>query len=143
MSAPSSASPLKEVCPKCGDFAIVDEVTGWCYDCSGLVSNPSTGQTLSTNYGNKTEIAFAANADAIEYHLANGADTVWQALTLSRQDRAVCLVCGEVMPHAPRTAVFCRRYKECRRYSRRYVYLYTEKGMSKAQALAMIFNELT
>src|SRR6516164_11520167 len=103
MNAPSPAS-LKDYCPRCGDFAILDEVTGWCYECAGLVNNPSTGESPVSTITNKTEIAFAANADAIEHYLANGAESVWQALELSRQDRAVCIVCGEVMPHAPRTA---------------------------------------
>src|SRR5262252_9418933 len=134
MSAPS---PISSLCPKCGNFApttYFDDFTGWCGTCS----QPSTGAS------NKTEIAFAANANAIEFYLSNGsATTTWSALALARQDRAICVVCGVAIPHAPRNAVFCRRNAECRRYSRRYVYLYTERRLSKAQALAIIFDELT
>src|SRR5215471_228629 len=132
-----SALPSVSLCPSCGNFAVLNEVTGWCGSCS----QSSTGSTSSSS---KTEMALAANADAIEFYITNGtASTTWQALALARQDRAVCIVCGEVMPHAPRTAVFCRRYAECRRYSRRYVYLYTNKGLSKVEAFARILVELT
>ena len=129
----SPASP-PFYCPNCGtESNYLDEVTGWCAVCSGGTSVAST----------KIELAFTANADAVEFYVSTTNASVWQALTLARQDRPRCIVCGEVLHRAPRTAIFCRKKKECRRYSRRYVYLYTNKGLDKTQALAQIMNELS
>jgi len=69
--------------------------------------------------------------------------SVWTALDLARNDRPKCAVCGQVIQRAKRNAIFCRQNKECRRMSRRYVYLYTEKHMSKVEALAIVLSELT
>lgn|SRR5215471_4595663 len=139
MGAPSSVSLV--ACPSCGNLVTtLFDLTGWCGPCS----KPSTGVSSTTANYTKTERALAKNADAIEHYLTNGsATTTWQALRLARQDRAICVVCGESIPHASRNVVFCRRYAKCRRYSRRYVYLYTERNMTKAQALATVFSELT
>src|SRR5215472_970378 len=140
--APSSVSVIsdKDWCPRCGDFGVIDEVTGWCVDCAGLVNNGSTGVSPVIR---KQERALAVHADAIEHYMVNGkATTVWEALRLARQDRAICVVCGEEMAHASRNAVFCRRYAECRRYSRRYVYLYTERKRRHSAALGLLFSEL-
>src|SRR5215831_1431863 len=136
MDALSSGSLF--ACPSCGNLVTeLHELTGFCGTCS----KPSTGGNHNVV---KQERALAKNADAIEHYLTNGsATTTWQALRLARQDRAICVVCGQPISHASRNVVFCRRYAECRRYSRRYVYLYTERKMTKAEALATVFSELT
>jgi hypothetical protein len=136
-----------EVCPDCGDFVDYDEinpVTGFCFTCS-----PSDEQLRALSKV-KLETSLAANADAIEYYMVYGrmngkvvAGNVWKALKLAQSDRPVCIVCGERITRSPRNSIFCRRNKECRRYSRRYVYLYRERGMTKVQALAQIFIDLT
>lgn|SRR5215472_228774 len=125
--------PSPHFCPNCGNYTqSLDEYTGWCADCS---SPPVTFT--------KIELALAFNAEAIEHYTSSMNVSVWKALRLARQDRPRCIVCGREIHRASRTAIFCRRTAECRRYSRRYVYLYTDKGLDKTQALAQIMSELT
>ena len=130
MSLPEQTS----LCPSCGHYTdFLDEHTGWCSDCSSRTAVNSS----------KIELAFAANANAVEFYVSSINVSVWQALALARQDRPRCIVCGREMRRAPRNAIFCRKTSECRRVSRRYVYLYTDKGLDKTQALAQIMSELT
>ena len=127
-------SPLPHLCPECGNYTdFLDEYTGWCSDCSSRITVNST----------KIELAFAANANAVEFYVSSMNVSVWQALTLAQQDRPRCIVCGRELHRAPRNAIFCRKTAECRRYSRRYVYLYRERGLDKTQALAQVMSELT
>lgn len=136
VSLPEQTS-LLIVCPNCGDFADergMNEVTGWCYNCTPLTE-------VSTER-NSTERALHAHADAIEHFVSQG-QTVWQALDSARMGRPTCVVCGESIARAKRSAIFCRRTSECRRYSRKYVYLYRERGKSKAEALSLVLHEIT
>jgi hypothetical protein len=136
----SSSTGNTDLCPKCGNFTdSLDEVTGWCSCCAS-----SNGSAANKHVSTKIELAFAANANAVEFYVSTSTEriSVWQALTLARQDRPRCLVCGNELHRASRSAIFCRKSKECRYYSRRYVYLYTNKGLDKTQALAQIMNEL-
>jgi hypothetical protein len=130
-----------EVCPNCGkDVDYLDDITGWCIECT-VASNPRFGKTATTaRY-------LEANADTLEHYITTGqAGNVHQAIDLLADvktgHRPTCVVCGSVIKHAPRTSVFCRKTKECRRMSRRYIYLYTKKGMTKAEAFATIMQEL-
>lgn len=128
-----------EFCPCCGkDVEELIETTGWCLHCTTHVSI-----ITGTDYVNsKLSLSMAANADSIEYYMKLN-NSVWQALALARQDRPVCVVCGERIKRASRTSIFCRVNPECRRYSRRYTYLYRDKNLSKSEALAQILTELT
>jgi len=135
------SSVTEEVCTNCGNFVSsdeIDELTGWCFDCS---PNEVT-QEIKFNL----ELYLARNADHIEYLLLQG-KSLWQALDALSTDgsRPICLVCGNVIKRSKRTAVFCRSTPLCRRYSRRYVYLYSEKKphLTKAEALATVMGELT
>lgn len=129
-----------EVCPNCGKIVdSLDEITGWCSECS-------PAQIITQEY--QLTRYLEVNADKLEYYITTGqANNVYQAIDLlahpKNGHRPTCVVCGSVIKHAPRTSVFCRRTKECRRYSRRYIYLYTKKGMTKTEALATILTELT
>lgn len=121
-----------EVCPCCGSFTSeLSSETGWCENCSP-----------KSNYS-RAEGFLSLNADRIEYFLAEG-KTFWQALEqlAVREERPICVICGNYIRRAKRTAVFCRKTRECRSYSRKYVYLYTDKKLSKPEALAVILEEL-
>lgn len=91
----------------------------------------------------KMEIALRANAERVEFYVSSANTSVWAALRLAQQDGPTCIVCGNPMPHASRGALICRKTKECRRISRRYIYLYRERGLSKIEAIAKIMGELT
>ena len=124
---------LEYLCVNCGSWAKeLNPVTGFCFGCSPVYE-----------VVNRVELQLAANADAVQHYMNSVTNSVWVALKLAQSDRPICVVCGERIHRAPRTSVFCRKYKECRRYSRRYVYLYRERGMTKVEALAQIFVELT
>lgn len=124
---------MTEVCPNCGELVNeLDELTGFCYDCSHDTNS------LVDRY-------LELHADEIEHYLLQG-KSLNQAIDLIHKTNGSfkrCVVCGNAMPHAPRNAVFCRAQKECRRYARRYVYLYNERGLSKAEALAKVLEEVT
>jgi hypothetical protein len=123
---------MDEICPSCGKWVSeLSEETGFCGECSPKVVS-------------QLESYLLANADEIEHYLLQGL-SLNQAIDRlhANNGRPRCLVCGHTITRAKRTAVFCRRTKECRRYSRRYVYLYRELGMSKSQALAQVLEELT
>lgn len=124
-----------EVCPNCGhDVAELDEYTGWCEQCTG-----KSGQAYFGNY-------LAVNADKLEHYISQGhslESTIDLLADPKNGHRPTCIVCGRVMSHAPKTAVFCRKTAECRRFSRRYVYLYKTKGLTKTAALAKVLAELT
>jgi hypothetical protein len=125
------------LCPNCGEFYLeseVNDLTGWCYQCS-----PDSAVDSAFF---KLELYLAQNADAIEHYMAQGR-SLWQALDfLPQSRRPLCLVCGNEIKGAKGSAVFCRKNPECRRYSRRYVYLYSERGRTKITALAQIMSEL-
>jgi hypothetical protein len=118
-SSPDAGS--SEVCPNCGNFTDekgLSDVTGWCADC--------TDRTVSVRT-NTSEQTLATHADAIQHFIRTEGVSVWRAVELARQDRPRCVVCGEVMKRAVRKAIFCRRHPLCRTWSRRYVYLYTQR----------------
>lgn len=125
-------------CTSCGNwFPALDEITGWCDQCSGGINTPAILALRVERY-------LLANADEIEHYILQG-HSLWKSIDLlhAHESRPKCIVCGEVIKRARREAIFCRNTSECRRYSRRYVYLYREKGMSKAQALAQVLSDLT
>lgn len=123
-------SIVATVCPKCGDFVpTLDRVTGFCGPCS----------TASTN---GVELWLAINANAIEHYMVQG-NTLPQAITYaSVRARPTCVVCSEPIKHARKDAVFCKRHHRCRTLRRRYIYLYSNKGLTKTEALASILNQL-
>ena len=129
---PSPQSPY--LCPKCGLFVdSLDDLTGWCASCTARIS-----RTTVTGFA-----TIASYSSAIGFFIATENVSVWEALTLTRQDRPRCIVCGDELHRSRRYAIFCHKKKECRRYSRRYVYLYTKKDLDKTQALAQIMDELS
>ena len=123
---------LEELCPNCGNFAILNEVTGWCPDCSP--QDPTY---------TRLEGYLRRNANEIEHYMMQGM-SVGAAIDKlhSPKQRPTCIVCGKTIARGHRSSVFCRRTQACRSYARRYVYLYQTKRLTKAEALAKIFEEL-
>jgi hypothetical protein len=84
------------------------------------------------------------NADEIEHYLSLGFSISHAVDQLhTPKQRPSCIVCGEVISRARRSAIFCRKYEVCRKYARRYVYLYQTKRLTKTEALAKVFEELS
>jgi hypothetical protein len=132
-----SLSQLDEVCPRCGDFAVLMANTGWCEECSGPINATELNQFKLEHY-------LAHNADELEYYIAQGFSLNASVDKLHHSNgRPVCIVCGTTIKRAKRSSIFCRQTDMCRKYARRYIYLYQHKGLSKVEALAQIFSELT
>src|SRR4051794_28632857 len=109
----------EEYCPNCGKWVNGDEYdygTGWCRNCSPYIYT-------------KIESFLAKNADAIEFYIIQGYN-FWQALDkLAKLTAPTCVVCGNKIRRASRSSIFCRQSATCRKFSRRYVYLYQTKGL--------------
>jgi hypothetical protein len=128
----SNASNAEWLCPNCGTWTFeLDSTTGWCDDCTGPVK-----RTL--------ELWLASNADHLEHYISRGYSIPRAVNRVGADVKPICVSCGGVIKRAPRRNVlFCRTTKKCRQFSRRYVYLYRERGFTKAEALAKILAELT
>src|SRR5262245_15136694 len=106
----------------------------------------TVGMSLPPSFPNscRFEAYLARNADEIEHYIIQGY-SFYQSLELLHRTngRPTCIVCGGTIKRAKRESTFCRQSTECRRYARRYVYLYQSKGLTKTEALAIVFTELT
>lgn len=140
-----------EYCPSCGEFYTTDEfnyTTGWCVSCSSSVDSSkehaaALGKTPAFNLTSELNEWLLRHADHIEHFMLTQQITAEQAVILVRADlRPTCGVCGSQVPHGNTRTIFCSKTTQCRRAKRRYKYLYQTKGLSKAQALAQITNEL-
>lgn len=131
----TKALPQWEVCPSCG--ALVESLndnTGWCANCS---------ESLVPVVHSQVEAFLTRNADHIEHYLFKGY-SVSQAIDNLRhelQQFKTCACCGAVIKRGAPNVIFCRKNKRCRKAVRRYEYLYTSKGHSKAEALAIVLEE--
>jgi hypothetical protein len=127
-SIPRAASPNFEVCPRCGDFTkyLMSE-TGWCKECTKLSDS-------------RISLFLVANADHIEHYLAEGLSLREAIKRVATDVKPTCVICGKPMSRAKRNAVICRRTERCRYTARRYAYLYSRKGYTKAEALVEVMG---
>lgn len=125
-----------ELCPECGEFVVhLDRTTGWCITCTTLINR---------NTRTAVEEFLYAHADHIEYYILQG-KSLNQAIDSLRAEIArfrTCACCGGVIKRGGPNSVFCRKNEKCRQTSRKYVYLYQNKGLTKAQALAQVLEPL-
>lgn len=122
-----------EYCPNCGEWYAPQDFdlnTGWCNTCAGVVKN-------------QLELFLQRNADHIEHYLYKGLTLRVAILKVRADIRPVCVVCGNEIKYANKSAVFCRQFESCRYYARRYKHLYSRGDITKPQALAQILHELT
>lgn len=123
-----------ELCPSCGKFvSSLREDTGFCANCS---------KPYKLSVYDKAEQFLANNADHIEHYLSTGISFSAAIEKLRADTKPRCACCGVLIKRAARTAVFCRDKPQCRKASRRYVYYYNERGMTKANALAKVLSDL-
>lgn len=127
------------VCPSCGDYVRrLTKAYGWCFSCSSMEANI----TNAADRESQIEAFFKQYADNLEYHILNGNSLRDSVKLLKLERRILCQSCGAVMRGAPKNAIFCRKTAQCRKFSRRYVYYYDQKGLSKAEALAKVLEGL-
>lgn len=145
LSPNNGDNPDNEVCPNCGELVAAiafNYDTGWCRVCSPITKLEVLATQFPATTYQKVENYLAIHANQLENFTGQG-KSIYQAIDAITSLPPVCISCGALMKYAPRTAIFCRRTKICKRLSRRYVYLYTKKGLTKSQALAIILEELS
>lgn len=125
-----------KLCPECGDFVVaLDHITGWCRTCTALINR---------NTRTAIEEFLEVNADFIEHYMLQG-NSVNQAIDLMKAEISrfrTCASCGGFIKRGGRHSVFCRKKPQCRKFSRQYVYLYQNKGLSKAEALSQVLTTI-
>lgn len=131
----SDSDSEPEICPKCGSY--VDNpttgfnyTTGWCLKCSPHTPNTKATERL---------------ANHVEHYMVLLGISAYRATILVHaEERPTCIVCGQRIKYArPDKTVFCRVNDDCRKWQRRYQYLYQKKGLTKTQALAKVLSEIT
>lgn len=138
---------LEELCPSCGHFAILNDTTGFCADCSKpyLVEELCKCGRRRRQQGRccYREAWYDRNADRIEELISTGLTLGQAKERVISEDRAICVICLESIPGRIRAnTIFCTRRPECRSATRRFRYLKEEKGMTEAQALTEVLEEL-
>ena len=117
-----------ELCPCCGDFtSYLIEESGWCFKCTKASDS-------------RINLFLIANADHIEHYLAGGLSLREAIKRVATDVKPTCAICGKPMNRAKRNSVICRQTKKCRQVARRYAYLYSSKGFTKAEALVVVLK---
>lgn len=119
-----------ELCPSCGNLVYeLDELTGWCYACSGTskVECLSCGEGFTKDAPHRKlcpkcrdERWLARNANSLEVLLQHGYTITNAKQQVYEHNRPKCLSCGAVLTGARNGALFCTKTKECRAWRRRY-----------------------
>lgn len=138
----------EEICPNCGDLALLDEVTGWCPRCANGGTNPLSCLRCGTKL-NDVLYKFCSscrymrwleqNADEIERTMAAVVVSAGKAKELVRADnRPKCLCCDRPIKGGQRGKnYFCSRTKACRTGQNSYHY-YRNRGDRKALEKALV-----
>jgi hypothetical protein len=129
---------LNELCPSCGNFVdALYESTGFCESCSNGVGVFDIKTPTPNAKQIRLELWLTENADTIEDVMLADNITAKDAIRiLAQNDKPVCQICGDDMPHTtPGRHVFCKKREGCRKARRYYSYLVYEKGIEKDHAL--------
>lgn len=139
------------MCASCGHFVdALDGETGWCYECSGR--HISRCMACNEEFlkdqphrklcaGCRDERWLERHADELEVYLSYGARISFAKREVYKQNRPVCIACGNPIKGAADGATFCKRTMECRRWRRRYRTL-KEKLHDSKQALSQVSAEV-
>jgi hypothetical protein len=134
------------VCPNCGDFAELNNITGWCYECSPATCDKCNGPRTSDHklcIGCQREAWYERNADQLECYIAQGLNLNEAKSKIISENRAICVVCSSPIPGKhKKDTLFCKKNKECRQAKWRYSWA-VRKGKSKEAALEESLREGT
>jgi hypothetical protein len=141
----------EDYCPNCGNFVDeLDEASGWCFDCSGtgVARCMACGDNFHKDQPHRKlcpkcrdERFLERHADTLEDYLSYGARIGFAKREVYKQNRPVCIACGNPMNLSKAGATFCKRTIECRRWRRRYRTL-KEKYHDSKQALSQVSAEV-
>ena len=136
-----------DICPNCGDFADLDDFTGWCADCSPQVARNSIpcntcGEPVPISYGTticskcKREQWLGKYTDDIEFLMAYKGYSFSKARTyVAKIVQPICKCCGRpVKGGTPGETLFCKSNPRCHRRYRQYKRL-LKSGLSQEEAL--------
>src|SRR4051794_6916074 len=124
------------VCPNCGKYADLTEMTGWCAECS-----PSICTRCGNSFAHDTPRRIVCstcrekrwleeNADRIEDHIIDGLSYTAAKTAVRRENRPICLCCGVKIVKG----FFCTTKPDCRKAFHRYKWRLS-KGMTQERAL--------
>lgn len=134
-----------DLCPSCGRWGVIVEMSGWCLACTQdhypdlrFCSECYTAIPAHHNhklcYPCKAEKWLAEHADQIEVYMMVGWSFAAAKQQVIQDIRPNCVNCGDPILGGNSDALFCTTNKECRTTQRRYR-LNREKGMEREKAL--------
>jgi hypothetical protein len=148
----------QDLCPCCGEFAELDEQTGWCLPCSGelAVGCMNCGKFFEKDLPHRklcpscrNERWLERNADLMDDLIARHGLTPRRAqLEIYRFNRPLCLSCNQpIRGGRAGDTFFCTTSVACKKWQRRYRTLreaYQRKHVLdvKKQALAAVSAEI-
>jgi hypothetical protein len=108
---------MEELCPSCGDFAVLNERTGWCRKCT-TVSLCKCGRPI-TSGGKLCSVCKRIewekkNSVRIAHFLHQGYPRYMAIQKVREENRVICAGCGTEMKGAKLGSVICRRNTQCR-----------------------------
>ena len=143
----------QEVCPNCGHLATLQEITGWCPQCT-LAHDPtktickscgglfSRGKKPSTKcWLCRKEEWLTEYADELEKYIALGHGIEAAKKLVRRDNRPNCECCGQPIKGGDKDRKFCKRDK-CQKVARSYKALKLT-GLSPDVALAIATERVT
>ena len=140
-----------DVCPFCGKLAVLDEITGWCPECSGTGQLKTYTCVRCRKSFDSSLMEFICSSCKVE-DWANEIEEVMGKFKVSftkakqlvaQSNQAVCLCCRKKMPRATKGRhYFCTSKKKCRSASRRVKHLRMSRGLAYEDALHIVLLEL-
>jgi hypothetical protein len=136
-----------DICPNCGKWEVLVEVTGWCASCSRGVLPPSCSrcgkpceeENRSLCYSCKYMVWLETNADRIELTMMELLVDASTAKKLVREsNRPICLCCDEPIKGGKSGKnFFCKKTKPCKTGHNSYHY-YKTRGYPDALNRALL-----
>jgi hypothetical protein len=134
-----------ELCPSCGAFETIVEVSGWCLACTqdyypDLHFCIECHTPVPTYHNHKlcsqckAEKWLSQHADEIEVYMMVGWSFSAAKQQVIKDIRPVCVNCEGPINGGNADAIFCTARKECRTTQRRYR-LFKDKGMDRDAAI--------
>jgi hypothetical protein len=139
-----------DVCPSCGEFAELDDVTGWCVECTANNAPLEPRRCVSCDrpfsYSRTTRYRYKCSGcqrrDFLEKHSERVAELRAQGHSIEKAMKIIneetlprCMICNEPLRNATRgRAFFCRSKAICISARTRFKYL-KEKGVPPDKAL--------
>jgi len=134
----------EELCPSCGKWALMHEVTGWCFECSGIAPPcycERCGKRTINRYCNSCRymLWLERNADEIERVMCSVGISAGRAKLIVRaENRPKCLCCRRPIKGGERGKnYFCRKTPACKTGHNSYHYHRTTRRRSRDEALRL------